>query len=593
MGKKNKHSPPAKDPQAKKLKLMGDKQGDSLGTTGSTQAPQNGKDQEGQANQEGRQTNQVRQAKNQESRANQEGRQANHVNQGRQEQDSPTSPTQVNQGRQEQPSPATLSSTSKTAKATYHASPESSDSEADIVSMASDCDSDSTPDKNEEGPRGPKNEEVRNEEGWKKVDSRKLHRRPKPTIPITFNEFPVIIQDAGNGALKDLQWDLATHLDSMVGEVRCIRSLTKIKARAPFRVVIGCTTELQQQRLARVTEIDQVKVTCSIPTPTVVGVIKGIPLDLTEEDIRNRMDPRVKIKTATRLSLRSGAPSRAVRLTIEAASLPPTIQVAKMSLPVEAYVHPTIQCHNCFGLGHKTPECWRNQATCATCGDRGHRKAHCTSDKYRCINCKGDHPATSKTCPAKLDHEMANKLMSTEYMPRTLALAKARRARTNPPPPEQQAPVIPASPPQRQDERPTYAEMTAGKANKPPASSQDQPQRTHKEVQTKPNETTTCKDCQSKTKLSQDNDKPSGDDSQVKNNASQDKTKYTSTRPSQDSTEAIIEQVMTWTSNILKEMQASTSRMLQELKDSHKQELDLLKQELQTIKKNISHHAMA
>ena len=470
--------------------------------------------------------------------------------------------------------------------------------------------------------------------GPRKRRPRQQPRQRPTTTPITFNKFPVILQDTGNGELKNHEWELATLLSSTVGEVNSIRPLTKNKIRTPYRVVIGCTTELQQQRLAKATQIGQASVSCSIPTPTVVGVIKGIPLDLSEQDIIDRSDPRITIKAATRLTLGSGAPSRAVKLNIQATHLPPTIQVAKMTLPVEPYIHRTIQCHNCLGLGHKTQECWRKDPNCATCGRRGHRRVNCTSDNYRCINCKGNHPATSPTCPAKSDHKMANKIMSSEYLPRTLALAKARKTRTDPPNPEQppSTPAVPITPPEWQVEsspRPSYAEMTAGKANNPPndnkpASSRAHSRRTPRPDLKKPSQNNNksslsnqdnCKSING----SQDDDKTSdsrqdkdGQDkgkhshgSQDNNKSSpncQDKTGKTannkkksqeaneSASQNKDTREAIIEQIMTWTSNVIAEMKASTNRLIQEIKEANKQEINQLKKELQDIKVQLSNN---
>ncbi|KAL5604161.1 uncharacterized protein BROUX77_004347 [Berkeleyomyces rouxiae] len=69
------------------------------------------------------------------------------------------------------------------------------------------------------------------------------------------------------------------------------------------------------------------------------------------------------------------------------------------SAPSRKYVrNPRIyQCAACFGF-HRTSSC-RQQERCAKCGASAHQGV-CVGPT-RCLNCLGDHPATSSTCPLR------------------------------------------------------------------------------------------------------------------------------------------------------------------------------------------------
>ena len=269
-------------------------------------------------------------------------------------------------------------------------------------------------------------------DGWQQVSRKQRNRHPKPSPPApppTFCEFPVILTDATDGKLRKLQWDLDTILRDTVGEVRTIRNITR-NNKGHLSLVVGCSSSLQQQRLARTDTVKDVAVKCRIPTPTVTGVIKGIPLHLQPEEIMRRAETECRIKSAKRLTLRNGEPSRAVLLALEACQLPETVTVCKRVLTLEPYRHPIIQCHNCQGLGHKTKECRRNKPVCATCGHLNHRRAECKATAHKCANCQGPHPATAPHCPAKKDQALANKIRSTTYIGKMAALNAAKRAKS-------------------------------------------------------------------------------------------------------------------------------------------------------------------
>ncbi|GFS22524.1 nucleic-acid-binding protein from mobile element jockey [Elysia marginata] len=63
-----------------------------------------------------------------------------------------------------------------------------------------------------------------------------------------------------------------------------------------------------------------------------------------------------------------------------------------------------MSCLRCHRFGHGRDRCKRNSDLCVKCGEPGHRGEECDRT-HKCINCKGDHPASSKNCPKYLEEQ--------------------------------------------------------------------------------------------------------------------------------------------------------------------------------------------
>ena len=87
-------------------------------------------------------------------------------------------------------------------------------------------------------------------------------------------DHPVIIEDLmrpGPARLRSLDWKMADIWKNEVATVRSIRPISESKT------IVGCDSSLQQSRLVKRLKIGQVEVKCTIPEPTVQGVVWGIP----------------------------------------------------------------------------------------------------------------------------------------------------------------------------------------------------------------------------------------------------------------------------------------------------------------------------
>ena len=67
-------------------------------------------------------------------------------------------------------------------------------------------------------------------------------------------------------------------------------------------------------------------------------------------------------------------------------------------MKVQMYIPNPLRCFNCQKFGHSKKFC-KNRLACWKCGGEGHDGNECTLETTRCLNCKGDHCASSKSCP--------------------------------------------------------------------------------------------------------------------------------------------------------------------------------------------------
>ncbi|GFO19488.1 ATP-dependent RNA helicase a-like protein [Plakobranchus ocellatus] len=80
----------------------------------------------------------------------------------------------------------------------------------------------------------------------------------------------------------------------------------------------------------------------------------------------------------------------------------PLPDVAKKPFDVRPYVPLPMRCYKCQRYGHGKDRCKKPVAVCVRCRKGGHVERDCSADP-NCVNCRGDHAASSKTCPKFLE----------------------------------------------------------------------------------------------------------------------------------------------------------------------------------------------
>lgn len=174
---------------------------------------------------------------------------------------------------------------------------------------------------------------------------------------------------------------------------------------------------------------------CSIPIPTVDGVVRGIPLGVLDADILSGVESVLgtdgtnlgrPVRTVRRLTVRSGEACRAIRFTFETATLPGSVVLNRREYPVDPYVAEVVRCFKCQKHGHIRRDCRAKQEVCSTCGGRGHTSLKCRATERRCPNCRDQHAAGNRSCPTRLEWCEANRLRAMTYMPKSQAMRLAK-----------------------------------------------------------------------------------------------------------------------------------------------------------------------
>lgn len=139
------------------------------------------------------------------------------------------------------------------------------------------------------------------------------------------------------------------------------------------------------------------------------GIIRGVPLELSEEEIKEGIQSPYTITSIRRLNRRSSSedyppkysPSKTILISFKEQSLPKYIFFYMVRHEVSPFVTKTTLCFSCLRYGHHMSQC-KGYPRCSHCGDKDHSKDICCPSKDlppRCVNCKGQHKSTDKSCP--------------------------------------------------------------------------------------------------------------------------------------------------------------------------------------------------
>ena len=136
------------------------------------------------------------------------------------------------------------------------------------------------------------------------------------------------------------------------------------------------------------------------------GVIKGIPVDITNEELLESLraeNPEVAINRIFRLKRRDynskqWINSQSVCVEFKGQTLPRDVKLWRAVLEVSIYVPQVRRCYNCGGIGHISKGC-TSQPKCLQCGESHpiDKTRRCENPK-RCINCGKDHFTLDRTC---------------------------------------------------------------------------------------------------------------------------------------------------------------------------------------------------
>ena len=121
-------------------------------------------------------------------------------------------------------------------------------------------------------------------------------------------------------------------------------------------------------------------------------------------------------------------PLRIAKITFEGRILPDTVVVGGQRLSVREFVPAPHQCSKCWRYGHGYKFCKAELHTCPICSAKGHQKDNCTENINKtCINCKGNHPAFSRSCSEYKKQQLIVKTRFREGLSYKAALDRLRQ----------------------------------------------------------------------------------------------------------------------------------------------------------------------
>jgi hypothetical protein len=165
-------------------------------------------------------------------------------------------------------------------------------------------------------------------------------------------------------------------------------------------------------KLLEIKSLGTQPVKCTQPTShwEVKGVISGIGLDVTEEEIIEAVNEQnIKIARAIRLNIgKEKTPSLSIKLIfVEGVKVVPDhIRIGYQRFSVRAFTEKLLQCFKCQGFGHSSKRCGAREK-CVYCAGN-HRLSECPKEQIKCANCDGTHTSSYSKCPRLVEAKEVN-----------------------------------------------------------------------------------------------------------------------------------------------------------------------------------------
>ena len=185
-------------------------------------------------------------------------------------------------------------------------------------------------------------------------------------------------------------------LHAIIGHAKSVRKLRN------DCLLVEVSRKGQAESLLKVKEFFNIPAKCSPHSTlnTSKGVVRCPDLDGTsEEEIARELKPQNVSHVKRVIITKEGKKvnTNTYIVTFSTPVLPTTLRIGYMRVKVDLYIPNPMQCYRCFKFGHNEIYC-TNPVICRRCSTAHQNKDACSLPPL-CSNCKGDHYATSRTCP--------------------------------------------------------------------------------------------------------------------------------------------------------------------------------------------------
>ncbi|XP_018309251.1 uncharacterized protein [Mycetomoellerius zeteki] len=187
-------------------------------------------------------------------------------------------------------------------------------------------------------------------------------------------------------------------------------NIVEVKSAGRNEITVSLNNYEKANSILNLADLKAHNLKASIPAFRVMrtGVIKNVPLEVTDEMILNEFNSTAKIVSVRRLhrKIRKDdkdvlTPTLSVLAKFQGQLLPRALTFMHVSFPVLPYIPRVLMCFACLRFGHISSDC-KSAACCAKCGQNRHtNQEDCPRHQLspiRC-NCGQEHLPSSVRCP--------------------------------------------------------------------------------------------------------------------------------------------------------------------------------------------------
>ena len=249
-----------------------------------------------------------------------------------------------------------------------------------------------------------------------------------PTQQFTNNNWPkfLVIKSKDNKSIvKHNIFVVSKALEGIAGTVKNVSIMKKSDM-----IVVEVSQKQQAINLLGTTMLHDIPV--EVSAHRTLNSIKGVFTcefldDLTDKEILHHLNEsgqnvkevqRIKSKRDGKLTL-----TNTVIVTFNGDTRPDKLYVGLCRVSVRPYIPNPRQCYNCYKFRHTKNFCREKDEICGKCGQTGHGYDDCNGSPF-CVNCKGDHPSSSRACPVWKQEKRIVELKVTENISFTEAVRK-------------------------------------------------------------------------------------------------------------------------------------------------------------------------